>query len=89
VKSHPKAETLLDMSNHQSSTKLPSRRYACKVCGRKGRRNNAPDERLREPVCPSCEKSLRHFDTIIAHMSLFDIIKRKIRNWKNKWKQNR
>jgi hypothetical protein len=65
---------------YQNPTKLPSRRYACKVCGCKGRRNNVPEQRLKEPVCPSCEKNLRHFDSIIAHMSLFDIIKRKIKN---------
>lgn len=37
-------------------TALPSRRYTCAECGRKGRRNNSPDERLRAPVCPSCER---------------------------------
>jgi hypothetical protein len=59
---------------------LPSRRYTCKVCGRKGRRNNAPEQRLKEQICPQCEISLRHFDMITAHMPLFDIIKRKLRN---------
>jgi hypothetical protein len=41
---------------------LPSRRYTCTACGRKGRRNNSPSERLREPVCPRCEAAMAHFD---------------------------
>jgi len=59
---------------------LPSRRYICKWCGRKGRRSNAMAERMKEPVCPQCEKDLRHLNSIIKHISLFDLIKLKIRN---------
>lgn len=41
---------------------LPSRRYVCKVCKRKGRRNNSLEDRSREPVCPSCERSFEDLD---------------------------
>ena len=63
-----------------NSTALPSRRYTCKMCGRKGRRNNATEQRLKEPVCPQCEKDLRHLNSIIKHIPLFDLIKLKIRS---------
>jgi len=35
---------------------LPSRRYICRICGVKGRRSNLPSARLKDPVCPFCEK---------------------------------
>ena len=35
---------------------LPSRRYICKMCGAKGRRNNKESERRRPPICPFCER---------------------------------
>ena len=62
------------------TTTLPSRRYICKWCGRKGRRSNAMAERMKEPVCPQCEKDLRHLKSIIKHISLLDLIKLKIRS---------
>jgi rubrerythrin len=40
---------------------LPSRRYICRICGVKGRRSNLPSARLKDPVCPFCEKSQAHF----------------------------
>jgi hypothetical protein len=43
-------------------SELPSRRYTCIACGGKGRRNNSPEQRLREPICPRCEKALSYFD---------------------------
>lgn len=68
------------MTTCQRTTKIPSRRYTCKWCGCKGRRNNAPEQRLKEPVCPQCEKNLRHLNSIIKHISLLDLIKLKIRS---------
>jgi len=41
---------------------LPSRRYTCIACGRKGRRNNSAQDRIKEPVCPRCEAAMVHFD---------------------------
>ena len=37
-------------------TTLPSRRYICKMCGAKGRRNNKESERRKPPICPFCER---------------------------------
>ena len=48
------SECLGDCST--SSSPLPSRRYTCHSCGKKGRRGNKAKERLRPPICPSCEK---------------------------------
>ena len=36
---------------------LPSRRYTCQVCGRKGRRSNSISERNRPPICPACTRN--------------------------------
>jgi hypothetical protein len=36
---------------------LPSRRYTCQVCGRKGRRGNSISERNRPPICPACTRN--------------------------------
>lgn len=42
--------------NDNLDKKLPSRRYTCETCGRKGRRSNAKQERNRPAICPPCEK---------------------------------
>jgi hypothetical protein len=42
---------------NEPSPPLPSRRYTCRVCGSKYRRGNKPKERLRDPICPPCEKT--------------------------------
>jgi len=38
---------------------LPSRRYTCIACGRKGRRNNSREARLIEPICSACRYKKR------------------------------
>jgi hypothetical protein len=48
---------VLKKINNMELDELPSRRYTCKVCGSKGRRNNNPDQRKREPICPACIKN--------------------------------
>lgn len=48
-------------------SELPSRRYTCACCGAKGRRNNKPEERLKDPVCPRC---MIHVDNIERYEAL-------------------
>ena len=47
------------MTNKPDITKsvIPSRRYTCQICGRKGRRSNSISERKKTPICPACTRN--------------------------------
>ena len=47
-------------------TELPSRRYTCAGCGGKGRRNNSPSQRMRDHICPRCERNLSEIEKLTA-----------------------
>jgi hypothetical protein len=48
-------DALLDRRGENGRGSLPSRRYFCRMCGGKYRRNNK--RRHMEPICPSCTRS--------------------------------
>jgi hypothetical protein len=48
------------------ASKFPSRRYTCKVCGTAGRRNNKLTERMRKPICPSCDEAFEIIEALFS-----------------------
>ena len=47
---------------------LPSRRYTCIICERKWRRNNSPESRNRDPICPMCQNSIEDLESLLIYL---------------------
>lgn len=62
----------MDSLNTETES-LPSRRYTCIICGRKGRRNNLPEQRKLDPICRQCEHNIEDLESMLIYLP--DLIK--------------